>query len=150
MIGRVGAMALSGALLLATSPSRAEDGRLPGLWRAAGSTLIRCHGCLSVVRHGTVLTVVSEAGWSAIVNTDNYRSTSYASGTGWWRTDIDAGHRGAPFAVYLALKGSQLSVVFTTGSDRDPASHVKISYDRRPRADDEGPAEVRKINISDE
>lgn len=149
MIGRVGAMALLGAFLLAALPSQAEDGRLPGLWRAAGSTLIRCHGCLSVVRHGTVLTVVSEAGWSAVVNADNYGFTSYASGTGWWRTDIDAG-RDAPFEVHLALKGSQLSVVFTTRSDRDPAPYVKISYERRPHDEDEGLGEVRKINISDE
>lgn len=150
MIGRIGAMALLGALLLATSPSRAEDGRLPGLWRAVGSTLIRCHGCLSVVRHGTVLTVVSEAGWSAVLTADNYGSTSYANGTGWWRADIQAGRRDAPFEVYLALKDSQLSVVFVTGSDRDPSYYVKVRYERRPRDEDEGLGEVRKINIRDE
>lgn len=143
-------MALLGALLSAATPSCAEDGRLPGLWREGGSALIKCDGCLSIVRHGTILSVVSEAGWSAVVTTDNYGYTSYASGAGWWRTDIDAGHRDAPFEVHLALKGSQLSVLFKTGSDRDPASYVKISYDRRPRAGDEGKAEVRKINISDE
>lgn len=146
MHARIAALALFGTLLLAAPSGRAEDGRLSGLWREVGSTLIRCQGCLSIVRHGTVLTVDSEAGWSAVVTTDSYGYPSYAVGTGWWHPEAIAKHADAPFEVYLALAGDRLLVVSTTSGTHDP--FASVTYEKRQPAQKR--REVLRIKVSDE
>ncbi|KOF17347.1 hypothetical protein AC244_17580 [Ensifer adhaerens] len=150
MRGRIGVLVLIGALLLATQPARADDGEFFGLWREVGAKPIGYEGCLSIARHGTVLTIVSEAGWSAVAAADSYVYASYASGTGRWQPDIGGKYPHAPFEVYLALAGSRLFVALMTKSDRSPSPPVKLIYERRPPAEDEELGEVRKIKIGRE
>lgn len=150
MSGRVSLLVLIGTLLLAAQSVRADDSGISGLWREVGATLIRCQGCLSVVRHGTVLTVVSEAGWSAVVTANSYRPTSYASGTGRWRPNIGAKQADEPFEVHLSLADSRLVVVLMKESDHGASPHVKVNYERRLPALDKSFGKVRKIKISEE
>lgn len=147
MSARIGALALFGALLLAAPSAQAQESRLSGLWREVGSSPISCQGCLSIVRHGTILTVVSEAGWSAVVTVDGYGDPSYASGTARWA--VGPKRAEASSEVYLALGGSQLFVVLMTKSDRARKPYFKAIYDRRTHTEDEEMGDVRKINISD-
>ncbi len=139
-----------GALLLAAQSARADDRGISGLWREVGATLIRCQGCLSIVRHGTVLTVVSEAGWSAVGTSDDYGPATYVSGAGRWRPDIGGEQANKPIEVHLFLATSRLIVVLMNTSDHGPSPYAKVNYERRlpPLAKDFG--EVRKIKISRE
>lgn len=148
MRGRLGALALLGALLLAAPSAGAEENRLAGLWREVGSTPVDCQGCLSIVRHGTVMTVVSEAGWSGVVTVEGYGYPAYASGTAQWRQDVDAQHVDAPSQLQLALGGGRLFVVLVKKGDRGRSSHIKAVYERRPPAEVKGVAEVLKIKTS--
>ncbi|MGF6174939.1 hypothetical protein [Ensifer sp. 4252] len=146
MSGRIGVLVIIGALLLAAQSVRADDRGFSGVWRDVGAKPTGCEGCLSIVRHGTVLTIVSKAGWSAVATADSYVYASTASGTGRWQSDIGAAN--AAFEVYLALEGNRLFVVLMTKSDRGPSPHVKAIYEKRPPSEDENLGEVRKIKIS--
>ncbi|WP_210179266.1 hypothetical protein [Ensifer sp. Root142] len=134
--------------MLAAQSARADDRGFSGLWRDVGAKPAGCEGCLSIVRHGTVLTIVSEAGWSATATADSYVYASYASGAGRWQPDIGARDADAPFEVYLALGGNRLFVMLMTKNDRGPSLPVKLIYEKRPPAGDENLGEVRKINMS--
>ncbi len=134
----MGVLALLGALLLTAQSAEAEEGRLAGLWREVGSTLTRCQGCLSIVRHGTVLTVVSEAGWSGVATVGSYGYPSYARGTAQWRHDVGDNHAEAPMQLQLALRDGRLFVVLVTKSDRGRLSHIKAIYEQRPPAEEKG------------
>lgn len=144
----MGALALLGALLLTAPSVGAEEGQLSGLWREVGSPPNDCQGCLSIVRHGTVFTVVSEAGWSGVATVDSYGYQSYAGGTAQWRHDVGAKHAEAPLQVQLALGGGRLFIVLVTKSDRGRSPPIKAIYERRPPAEDKGMAKVLKIKTN--
>ncbi len=143
----MGASALLAALLLTAPSAGAEEERLSGLWREVGSPPIDCQGCLSIVRHGKVMTVVSEAGWSGVAIVDSYAYQLYARGTAQWRHDIGDTHAEAPSQVQFALRGGRLYVVLVTKGAGGLPSHIKAIYERRPPVEDKGAAGVLKIGV---
>lgn len=119
------------ALLLPSAAYAGEYG-LPGEWQQVSSNAGQCSSCkITIMRHGSVLTIAASNGWSAVVQTDTPGNTSWAVGNGRWQKGKGGPYSNAPFDIAIALKDRQLQMMMLAKIGDQRAGTIKAVFTRQ-------------------
>ncbi|WP_426125602.1 hypothetical protein [Pararhizobium sp. PWRC1-1] len=123
---------LFAAALLPPSTTYADDYGLPGEWQQVTSNAGQCSSCkITIMRHGSVLTIAANNGWSAVVQTDAPGNALWAVGNGRWQKGKGGPYSGTLFDIAVVLKGEQLQMVMLTEIDNRRAGTIKAVFTRQ-------------------
>jgi hypothetical protein len=128
------------AATLSAVSAYAGEPAFHGRWQQVDSNAGRCETCLiGIVRHGEILTVTANNGWSAIIQADRRGQALFATGTGQWRNVTSAVYRNAPFELGFVRKDEQLHMLMMVKSDDGTTSTIKGVFSRpTPSIDERG------------
>jgi len=119
------------AATLSAVSAYADDPVFHGRWQQVDSNAGRCETCLiAIVRHGDILTVTANNGWSAVIHTDRRAQSLLAAGTGQWRNVTSAVYRSAPFELGFVRKDAQLYMLMMVKSNDGTISTIKGVFSR--------------------
>lgn len=119
------------AATLSAVSAFAEDPVFHGRWQQVDSNAGRCNTCLiAIVRHGDILTVTANNGWSAVIQADRRGQALLAAGKGQWRNVTSAVYRNAPFELGFVRKDEQLYMLMMVKSNDGTTSTIKGVFSR--------------------
>lgn len=123
---------LAAAALLLPSAAYADEYGLPGDWQQVSSNAGQCSSCkITIMRHGSVLTIAANNGWSAVVQTDTPGNTLWAVGNGRWQEGKGGPYSGAPFDIAIVLKETQLQMMMLAKIGNQRAGTIKAVFKRQ-------------------
>lgn len=102
-----------------------------GRWQQMDSNAGRCDTCLiAIVKHGEILTVTANNGWSAVIQADRRGQALFATGTGQWRNTASVFYSDAPFDLGFARRGEQLHMLMMVKSDDGTTNAIRAVFSR--------------------
>lgn len=108
----------------------AEDPVFHGRWQQDSNTG-RCNTCLiAIVRHGDILTVTANNGWSAVIQADRRGQALFATGTGQWRNKTSVVYSNAAFELGFARRDEQLHMLMMVKSDDGTTNAIRAVFSR--------------------
>lgn len=123
-------------LLLSAPAANAEEPGLSGEWQQVSSNAGHCSSCkITIMRHGSVLTVTANNGWSAAVQTDAPRNALWAAGTGRWQKGKGGAYSDAPFDIAIVLRGGLLQMMMLAKTGNGRSSTIKAVFKRQLTVD---------------
>ena len=123
---------LATATLLLPSAAYADEYGLPGEWQQVSSNAGECSSCkITIMRHGSVLTIAANNGWSAAVQADSPSNTLWAVGNGRWQEGKGGPYSGTLFNIAITLKGEQLQMVMLSETGNRRAGTIKAVFKRQ-------------------
>lgn len=119
------------AATLSAVSAFAEDPVFHGRWQQVDSNAGRCETCLiAIVRHGDILTVTANNGWSAVIQADRRGQALLAAGKGQWRDTTSAVYRNAPFELGFVRKDEQLYMLMMVKSNDGTTNAMRGVFSR--------------------
>ncbi|WP_068955712.1 hypothetical protein [Pararhizobium polonicum] len=119
------------AAMLSPVSAFAEDPVFHGRWQQVDSNAGRCNTCLiAIVRHGELLTVTANNGWSAVIQADRRGQAPFSTGTGQWQNKASAVYSNAPFELGFARRGEQLHILMMVKSDDGTTNAIRAVFSR--------------------
>ncbi|WP_426228075.1 hypothetical protein [Pararhizobium sp. DWP3-4] len=119
------------AATLSAVAAYAGDPVFHGRWQQLGSNAGGCNACLiAIVRHGDILTVTANNGWSAVIQADRRGQALLAAGAGQWRNVTSAVYRNAPFELGFVRRDERLHILMVVKSDDGTTSTIKGVFSR--------------------
>lgn len=119
------------AATLSAVSAFAEDPVFHGRWQQVDSNAGRCNTCLiAIVRHGEILTVTANNGWSAVIQADLRGQRLLAAGAGQWRDTTSAIYSNAPFDLGFVRKDEQLYMLMMVKSNDGTTNAIRGVFSR--------------------
>lgn len=119
------------AATLFTVNAYASEPVFHGRWQQVDSNAGQCKTCLiAIVRHGEILKVTANNGWSAVIQADRRGQALAATGTGQWQDTASAVYSNAPFDLAFARRGEQLHVLMLVKSNDGTTNAIKAVFSR--------------------
>lgn len=109
----------------------ADEPVFHGRWQQVDSNAGRCEACLiAIVRHGEILTVTANNGWSAVMQADRRGHMLLAAGAGQWRDKTSAVYSNAPFDLGFVRKDEQLHMLMMVKSNDGSTNAIRAVFSR--------------------
>jgi hypothetical protein len=100
-----------------------------GRWQQVDSNAGRCETCLiAIVKHGEILTVTSNNGWSAVMQADRLGHALLAAGKGQWQDTASAVYSNAPFDLGFVRKDEQLYMLMMVKSNDGTTNAIRAVF----------------------
>lgn len=99
-------------VLLSSQQARSEEDILAGRWKQVSSNAGKCATCtIGITKHGQVLTISANNGWSATAETGYNGPANKASGKGHWKIKSGSHYGNKAFDILLAVRRGKLTVI---------------------------------------
>ncbi|MBB5534843.1 hypothetical protein [Rhizobium giardinii] len=119
------------AATLSTIAAYADDSVFHGQWQQVSSNAGSCNTCLiTIIRHGALMTVTANNGWSAIIGTNLNTSSRFAEGTGRWQENVRSVYGNSPFDIAFALNDERLYMRMVVKIGNGTTHSIKAIFSR--------------------
>lgn len=120
------------ALLLPSPAAYADEHVFSGQWQQVSSNAGHCSSCtITIMRHGSVLTVTANNGWTAAVQTDMPGNALWAVGSGRWQKGKGGVYANTAFDILIALRDEQLQMMMLTKTGNSRGGTIKAVFKKQ-------------------